>query len=140
MLTTRTSPSRSTRTLSMPGPSSAIHAPPLQLPHETIPMDTQPSRGCCHVASDHLDDMLDVTSLNVRERHGHVVARSLCSRCLEILGQIPDVDHRATGQDHEPLDRVGEFADIPGPGVPLENPHRSGSHALLPESPPLVSG
>ena len=50
---------------------------------------------------------------------------------MEVLGQVVDVDHRPWREYQEPLDRIRQLADIPGPCVTLEDPHRLWSDFLL---------
>ena len=39
--------------------------------------------------------------------------------------QVLDLDEPALGHDRRPLDDVAQLADVAGPGVPLEDPHRA---------------
>src|SRR5207247_8086351 len=45
--------------------------------------------------------------------------------------QILHVDRGPRREYHQPLDGIREFADVSGPRVALENPHRLRSHLLL---------
>src|SRR3989441_12941163 len=56
----------------------------------------------------------------------------------EVLGQIVDFDRWPRREYQEPLDGIGQLPDVPGPPVPLEDPHRLRRQRLLTQPAPLV--
>src|SRR3989441_5504831 len=56
----------------------------------------------------------------------------------EVLGQIVDFDRWPRREYQEPLDGIGQLPDVPGPPVPLEDPHRVRRQRLLTQPAPLV--
>src|SRR5437870_12006296 len=91
------------------------------------------SLGCgSHVAARHFQHTQDVAALELGERQESLVRdRRRWLAEVEVLGQVVDVDHRPWREYQEALDRVRQLADIPGPGVTLEDPHRLRSDLLL---------
>src|SRR5205809_3359270 len=91
------------------------------------------SLGCgSHVAARHFQHTQDVAALELGERQVSLVRdRRRWLAEVEVLGQVVDADHRPWREYQEPLDRIRQLANIPGPCVTLEDPHRLWSDPLL---------